>query len=340
MLVLVTGAGGFIGSHVVRQSLAAGHRVRALHLPGENLANLAGLDVELIPGDVRDRACLERAVADCERVFHLAAVYALWLPRPQTMWEVNVDGTRNVLEAARQARVDRVVVTSSIAVFGGQGLGQQASEKSPFRLAQTGDLYSLTKYESHRVAEEYADRGLHVSIVAPTGPLGPGDIAPTPTGRLLLSALNLPFAITTKSMTNVVDVRDVAQGHLLAAERGRPGESYLLGSDDLSFSDLVRRFLVLAGSQKRIIEVPYPLLELAGRSLLAYSRLISQRPPLLTPAGVRIAKLGLRADCSKARRELGLRTRPLDETISDAIAYFAKRGLIGSKRRQCVAPAT
>jgi dihydroflavonol-4-reductase len=328
---LVTGAAGFIGSHVVRTLLAAGHQVRALHLPGERLDNLAGLPVELFAGDVTDAAIMGRAVKGCDHVFHLAAIYALWLPEPERMRRVNVQGTRNVLQAALDAGVERVVYTSSIAVFGGQGPGRDATERSPFALGATGDLYSRTKHESHRVALEYVGRGLDVTIVAPCGPLGPGDIGPTPTGRLLLSAINMPMPVLVDTTTNFADVRDMATAHLLAAERGKTGESYLLGHENVHLGDLARMALGIAGLRRPVIELPPVLVTGAAHGLVALANL-RQRPPLVTPAALRIARLGLRADCTRAKRQLGMPTRPIADSVRDALIWFARNGYVRSRR--------
>jgi dihydroflavonol-4-reductase len=328
----VTGAAGFIGSHVVAQLVASGAEVRALHLPHEDLRNLRGLDVELVPGDVTDPASVRRLVEGCDRVFHLAAIYALWLPRPERMREVNVVGTRNVLEAALAAGVERVVYTSSIAVFGGQGPGRDATEQSPFRLGRTGDLYARTKYESHAVALGFSDR-LDVTIVAPCGPIGPNDVGPTPTGRILLTALHMPFIVVVDSATNFVDVRDVAAGHLLAAERGRRGETYLLGAENWQLADIARAALAERGLDKPVLEVPYAVAALGGRAMLAWTKHVAKRPPLFTPAAVAIAKLGLRARCDKAVRELGFAPRPVRTAVRDALAWFDDNGYV---RRRAV----
>jgi len=328
MLALVTGGGGFIGSHVVRALLARGNHVRVLHLRSENLANLKGLDVELFEGDVRDTVAVKRAVSGCELVFHMAAIYALWLRNPQTMRDVNVQGTRNVLSSARDASVKRVVFTSSIAVFGGQGLDVDATEQSPFALGATGDLYSITKYDSHKVALEFAKNGLDVTIVAPTGPIGPGDIAPTPTGRLLIASLNLPIFSALDTISNVADVRDIAAGHLLAAEKGKTGESYLLGNANLSMREMIDLIARVSGRRPRIVRLPRLLLRGGTRMLTLYSSIVSHRAPLLTPAAIKIANLGLRADCRKAVRELDLPQRPVEIAMRDALHWFATNGYV------------
>jgi dihydroflavonol-4-reductase len=326
---LVTGAAGFIGSHLVRVLLDAGHEVRALHLPGESLDNLAelgggGRPLTLVAGDVTEASSMREAVAGMDRVFHVAALYELWSRDPGRMDRINVGGTRTVLEEAARAGVPRVVYTSSIARFGGQGPGRRATEESPFALGTTGDRYARSKAEAHEVALEQARRGLDVVIVAPTGPIGPGDIRPTPTGRLLQTAASLPVCVVTRTVTNFADVRDIARGHLLAAEKGRQGESYLLGNQDLSLAELGRLAHRVRGVRRPVVEVPAAVALAAGHAALAVAERTG-RQPLLTPAAVRIAELGLAADCSKAVRELGLPQTPLEVALRDAFAWWNAR---------------
>ena len=331
MRALVTGGSGFIGSHVVRQLLDRGWHVRVLQLPGEKLLNLAGLDVERVAGDVTDRGSVERAIAGCDHVYHLAALFALWLPRRQRMWEVNVDGTRNVLRACLDSGTQRVVHTSSIAVFGGQGLDRDATEDSAFALRATGDFYSLTKWESHRVAKEFAERGLPVTIVAPCGPIGPGDVGPTPTGRLLLAAVQSPVAVAVHTISNLIDVRDCATGHLLAAERGSIGDTYLLGTANVSASELMGTARSLIYGSERACVVPAAVAEIAAHAALAYAR-TRRKAPLITPEAVRIGRLGLRADCRRAVKELGLPQRHIEDSVRDGLEWFAQHGYIRSRR--------
>lgn len=332
MSALVTGGAGFIGSHVARRLVEEGRRVRVLHLPGDDLRNLRGLDVELIPGSVLDDACVRRAVRGMDQVYHLAAIYALWTPNPRRMREVNVEGTRRVLDACLRAEVQRVVYTSSIAVFGGQGPGVDATEESPFALGVTGDAYSISKRDSHQVALDFARRGLPVVIVAPCGPLGPGDYGPTPTGRLLLSAVDLPVAVVADTESNVVDVRDVAEGHLLAAQRGEIGRSYLLGHRNLSLRALVGMVGEILGAPRPTLVAPAPLLMASARALTAVADHVTRRAPLLTPAAVRITRLGLRADASRAVEELGLPQTPIEDSVRDALRWFAREGYMRNKR--------
>jgi dihydroflavonol-4-reductase len=332
MKCLVTGAAGFIGSHVVRALVAAGHDVRALHLPREDLRNLAGLPVERFPADVTDAAAMRRAVHGCDRVFHLAAVYALWTRDPRLMQRVNVEGTRTVLAAARDAGVSRVVYTSSIARFGGQGRARRATEASPFSLGPTGDAYSRSKADAHEVAVAFA-RDLDVTIVAPTGPIGPGDVGPTPTGRLLLAAATMPAAIVARSVCNFAHVRDMAAGHLLAAERGRRGESYLLGHRDLTFVELAHLVHSVAGVRRPVVVAPMPLARAAGRAALWLADHVTHRAPVITPQAAAISALGLAADCSRAVRELGLPQTPIETAVAEALVWFAREGYLRDRRQ-------
>lgn len=327
MKALVTGSAGFIGSNVVRALLEDGHDVRAMHLPHEDLRNLRDLDVERIGGDVTDASSMREAVRGCEVVFHLAAVYALWTKDADIMHRVNVTGTQNVLDAARAEGVRRVVHTSSIARFGGQGPRARATEESAFALGITGDRYSRSKADAHEVALRAA--GVQdVVIVAPCGPIGPGDAGPTPTGRLLLSAVKMPVALVADTTTNFADVRDMARGHVLAAEKGKRGETYLLGCRDVSLAEIARMALDALGTNKRIVVAPFVAASIVARGLQLVADRLTRRPPLFTPQAVRIAKLGLRADCTKAVRELGMPQSPIERAVADAMAWFAREGYL------------
>lgn len=327
MKALVTGSAGFIGSNVVRALVEDGHDVRALHLPNEDTRNLRGLDVERVAGDVTNKDDMRRAVRGSEVVFHLAAVYALWTKDAGIMQRVNVEGTRNVLEAARVEGVRRVVHTSSIARFGGQGPLRRATEESAFALGVTGDVYSRSKADAHEVAVQAA-REQDVVIVAPCGPIGPGDAGPTPTGRLLLSAVKMPLVVVADTTTNFADVRDMARAHVLAAERGRRGETYLLGCRDLSLAEIARMALDALGLRKRVVVAPFVAASVVARGLRFVADRITRRPPLFTPQAVRIARLGLRADCTKSVRELGMPQSPVERAVADAMTWFGREGYL------------
>ena len=329
MRALVTGAAGFIGSNVVRTLVEEGHDVRALHLPREDSRNLRGLDVERVAGDVTSKDDLRRAMKDRDVVFHLAAIYALWTRDADRMFRVNVEGTRNVLEISKEVGVRRVVHTSSIARFGGQGPDRRATEESAFALGPTGDRYARSKADAHEVAVEAARGGQDVVIVAPCGPIGPGDAGPTPTGRLLLSAVKMPVAVVADTSTNFADVRDMAKGHVLAAERGKKGETYLLGCRDLSMKEIARMaFAAMGIRRKRIMVAPFCVADAAARGMRFVADRVTRSAPLFTPEAVAIAKLGLRADCAKAVRELGMPQSPVEDAVGDAMSWFVREGYL------------
>lgn len=328
--ILVTGGAGFIGSHVVKALLARYDvPVRVMHLPKDNLINLHGVDVELFAGDITNQQDVAEAVAGCDVVFHLAAVYALWLPDMTVMDRVNVDGTRLLFEECMAQGVSRVVYTSSFARFAGQGLDATCNEQSPFKLDYS--YYSNTKYVSHRLAEDFANKGLDVVIVNPVCPLGPGDYGPTPTGRVIADAFELPVIVGVHTESNYIDVRDCAMGHVLALEKGRTGESYILGNVNMSHPDLMRMLQKVVGIRRPVVSVkPGALLPLAHITE-AVAKYVTGKAPFMTPVELKISQAGLIADASKAKNELGLPSRPMEETLVDAVAWFVANGYIKNK---------
>ncbi|MDO8268481.1 MAG: NAD-dependent epimerase/dehydratase family protein [Moraxellaceae bacterium] len=326
--ILVTGGAGFIGSNVVRviRRRYPAAKVRVLHLPKENMLNLKDVDgLELMSGDLLNPQDVSRAVKGCDVVFHLAAIYALWLPDMSLMDRVNVDGSRLVLEECVKQGVKRVVYTSSFAVFAGQGLDTACTERSSFALSESH--YSRTKYESHKLAESYARKGLDVVIVCPACPVGPGDVGPTPTGKIITEMFRTPVALALRTEANYIDVRDCAMGHVLALEKGRTGESYILGGENFTHEDIVRRCMRLTGLKRRLFVLPPDALKPAAvlATLLAN---ITKKAPFTTPVEIEVTKKGLIGDASKARRELGLTVRPIEETLRDSIAWFVQHGYI------------
>jgi len=330
--ILLTGGAGFIGASVVRllRERYPQAAVRVMHLPRENLKNLEGIDgLELIAGDITNVADVDRAVAGCNVVFHLAAIYAVWLPDMSLIPRVNVEGTRTVLDACLRHGVKRVVHTSSAVCFCGQGLDVVSTEKSPFSMH--GHAYAESKIASHKVAEEFARKGLDVVIVCPVGPFGPGDVTPTPTGRIIVEIFNTPLPTALRTRMNLIDVRDAAMGHILALEKGRTGESYLLGGDNYTHVDVVNRVLALTGIKRKVWEVnPVVLMPMAV--VLKFVAGFTKKAPFMTPSDMAQAGKGLVCDAAKARNELGLTTRPLDDTLRDALTWFVQNGHITDKR--------
>lgn len=326
--ILLTGGAGFVGSNVVRvlRERYPQAKLRVMHLPRENLLNLKGMDeVELVAGDVLKQDEVDRAVAGCDVVFHLAAIYAVWLPDMSLIGKVNVEGTRNVLESCLKQGVKRVVHTSSAVCYCGHGPDVVCTEESPF--AMHGSHYAESKFASHKVAQEYAKKGLDVVIVCPVGPVGPGDVGPTPTGRMIAEAFHMPVKVAMRSRMNLIDVRDCAVGHVLALEKGRTGESYLLGGEIVWHRELLERALRVSGRSARVFEVN-PKVLLPYAYVATFLARFTKKAPLVTPMELHHAGGGLVCDAAKARRELGLVTRPLDETLRDALSWFATHGYL------------
>ncbi|HEY0133821.1 MAG TPA: NAD-dependent epimerase/dehydratase family protein [Nannocystis sp.] len=326
--VLVTGAAGFIGHHVVRLLRAQGRQVRALLRPGEdarNLDELADPGVERVEGDILDRATLATHMAGCGVVYHLAAVYRTWVPDPKVIYDVNVTGTANVLATAVALGVRRVVYTSSIAAIGLDPGGQPADEDTPYNLWPHAFDYVRSKYLAHHVALAFAPI-LDLVVVNPGMPLGPGDIAPTPTGRTLIDTLNGKIRVSFEGGLNLVDVEDVARGHLLAEARGRRGEAYLLTGHNLTIFEMVAELRRVVGMRHGMLRVPAGVASAVGRVLEGWAERVSRREPLITPGTVAYARQRLFYDHGKARDELGFTVRPLAETLHRAVDWFVAHG--------------
>jgi dihydroflavonol-4-reductase len=322
MAVAVSGATGFIGSAVVRHLLAQKREVRALVEPGANAKNLDGLNVERIACDVNDQAKLTRTLSGCESFYHLAALYRTWLPDEEIIYRVNVEGTTSALLAAMEAKVRRVVYTSSIAAIGVNPDGGEADETTRFNLFDIAMPYIMTKWQSERIAMRFAAAGLPVVVVNPAFPFGPGDVAPTPTGGILRSLLEQKVPGVGAGGFCVIDVDDCAMGHLLAEEKGRVGERYVLGNHNVTW----RRFFEVVGA---VANVPVPKRMLpnglsAGiaAGMEWWSDHVSHAEPLATYRSVRYAQQTAFFSNAKARRELGLPTRPLEETVRRAVEWF------------------
>lgn len=328
MKALVTGGGGFIGSHVVRCLSQDGHEVRVLHLEDEDVSHLQGLgNVTFAEGDTRNADRMKEVVEGRDWVFHLAALYRIWMPDPEPIYEVNVDGTRNVVEASLEAGVERIVHTSSLVIYDPPEDGP-ITEERPLREYAGEDHYTQSKIESHKLVKQYANEGNDIVMVAPTLPIGPGDKGPTPTGRILLSTLRNPVAVVVDSSANCGDVRDIARGHVLAAEKGKTGESYLLGGENTTMRRMASLVQEIAKTSKPIVSPPAAVVRSMAWGLKLYSDWISGEPPQFTPAAIEIAQNGFGADCSKARTELGLPTRDLRESIRDALEWFRDNGYV------------
>jgi len=327
MKAFVTGGTGFIGSSVVRVLLDRGVGVRALCRPGSNRANLDGLDVEIVEGDLLDSASLRRGMADCELVFHVGALYSFWVRPRSLVYRVNVDGTRAVLETARTLGVERVVYTSSVAALGLRDDAQPADEATPTNLEQIVGDYKKSKYLAEQVALEEAKRA-PIVIVNPSFPVGPRDAKPTPTGQTILDFLNGRMPAYVDTGMNVVDVDDVALGHWLAAERGRVGERYILGGENVTMKGMLALLSGITGLPAPRIRVPYrPILALSYLNA-ALCRLFPRVMPRMTPETIRMSSHYMYFDPGKAIRELGFPQTPAREALAKAVAWFRDNGYV------------
>lgn len=327
MKTFVTGGTGFIGSNVVRELTKRNHKVNVLHVPDDDCSRIESLSgVNLFEGDVRNKEHVLEAMEGCDWVFHLAAIYRIWTRNPDRIYSVNVDGTETVLKAALEKDVDRFVHTSSLVVFNEEDPSEPVSETSPLRSEDGGDHYTRSKVRAHKLVKKYFDKEMDIVITAPTLPIGPGDRRPTPTGRILLSSIENPIVMAMQSKANCGDVRDIATGHVLAAEEGEAGESYLLGGRNTSMVELSEKVLSLIEQSKPIIKPPLSVIKSLAWCMEKYSDWISGEPPQFTPAAIEIAHQGFAADCTKAREELGLPRRDLEESVRDALSWFIQNG--------------
>jgi dihydroflavonol-4-reductase len=339
MTTLVTGATGFVGSSVVKALLARGEPVRALIRAGSNRHNLRDLPVETVEGDLEQPSTLRRAVAGCRALYHVAADYRLWAPRPGAMYRVNVDGTRALLRAAADAGVERIVYTSSVATLG-LDPGGPADETTPATIDDMIGHYKRSKYLAEQAVHELIEReGVAAVIVNPSAPIGPGDIRPTPTGRVVLDAAKGRIPAYVDTGLNVVHVDDVAAGHLLAYERGAIGQRYILGGQNLTLGEILTLIAGLAGRRPPRLCLPGGLImPLAYLSELA-ARLGGGAEPLLTVDGLRMARKRMHYSSAKAERELGYRSRPAADAVSDALAWFRHNGYLPNIPEFSVSPS-
>ena len=347
---LVTGATGFVGSHIVSQLLARGEKVRVLVRSSSSTKNLLGMEVETVRGDLTDRASLKAAMAGCRRVYHVAADYRLWAPDPSTLYLNNVVGTRNVLEIAHEAKVERMVYTSTVGALGharnGHGHGApapqhflgsgdgaasvSANEETPVTLEQMIGHYKRSKFLAEAEVMAAARAGLQVVIVNPSTPVGSRDVKPTPTGRMIVDFLNGRMPAYVETGLNLIDVEDVASGHLLAMERGQVGQRYILGHRNLSLKEILAILAKVSGRPAPTLRLPHVVaLGVAVVSTLAAQ--VTRRPPAVSWESVRMSKKKMFFDSSKAIRDLGLPQGSIEEALSKAVHWFRKNGYVGDR---------
>ncbi len=323
--IMVTGAAGFVGAAVARALTAAGYQVRALVRASSPRANLAGFPGEIVNGDLRDGAALATAMAGCWGVCHVAADYRLWARDPDEIVRNNVEGTRAVMNAARDAGVERIVYTSSVATLGLDRL--PADETAPLTPENAIGAYKRSKVLAERLVEDMAADGLPVVIVNPSTPIGPGDVRPTPTGRIIVEAASGRMPAFVDTGLNLVHVDDVARGHVLALQKGRIGERYVLGGQDVSLRDFLAEIARPPGRRAPTIGLPRgPLFPLAW--LAEGVARVTGREPFLTADALRMAGHRMFFSSAKAERELGYAARPYAEGVADALAWFRAAGMV------------
>ena len=325
MRALVTGATGFIGANVVRELVKDDFPVRALVRPRSDTLAIRDVDVETVTGDLLDKASLTRAIEGCDVVFHVAALYRLWSRDLKAHDRVNVEGTRNVLDAAVEAKVERVVYTSTASVFGHWSGGAYPDETSTAGIDDLVDGYHLTKYLAEIESRKYLSKGLDLVTVNPTAPVGPFDVKPTPTGRIVLDFIEGRMPAYMDTGLNVVHVRDVARGHIQALQKGVTGEKYILGNRNVSLKELFQMLAETVGRAAPVFRMPYWLALGAARLENWFSAGLLNREPRIPLAGVRMARKPMYFDPSKAVRELGMPQTPIEEGLEEAVDWFRRR---------------
>ena len=326
--VLITGATGFIGNHVTRLCLERGDHVRVMVMPGEDRSPLDGMDVEFVEGNLLDPDSLQAAVTGVEKLYHLAALFAVWTKDPDLHYKINVEGARSMMEAALAANVEKIVYTSSIAAIGVLGKDALANEQTPFRSWPFASEYIMSKYISHLVVKGMVKDGLPATMVLPGLPFGPGDRAPTPTGTMILGTLKGQMNNYWDGGVCPVDVRDVAAGHVLAMDKGRIGESYILANKEANMTN--KEFLSLIGRVAGVDKVASR--EISTKTMLRVARVaefiskITGRAPVTTYKNSLFVTQHCYVDPSKAIEELGLPQTPIETAVRDAVAWFREHG--------------
>ncbi len=326
MKAFITGATGFLGSHVARVLAGQGADLRLLVRPTSNLKNLEGLKGETATGDLRNPASLEKAMSGCEVVFHVAADYRLWVQDPAEMYRSNVEGTRAILDAARKNGVGCVVYTSSVATVGFTGNGSPANEDSPVSLADMIGHYKRSKFMAEQLAVEAGRSGMRVVTVNPTTPVGEQDIKPTPTGRIVVDFLKEKFPAYVDTGLNLVDVHECARGHVSALEKGKSGERYILGGENLTLKQILDKLGVISGLPSPKVKLPYFFAFAAGLVDETVSGRLLGREPRATVEAVRMGKKKMWASSDKAVRELGWRIAPVQDALRRAVEWFRANG--------------
>jgi dihydroflavonol-4-reductase len=326
MLAFLTGATGFVGSHMARVLVEQGADLRLLVRSGSDLRNIQDLKADRVTGDLRDAKSLKLAASGCEVIFHVAADYRLWVRDPEEMYRSNVEGTRAILEAARESGVRRVVYTSSVATMGFNSNGHLADERSPVSLANMIGHYKRSKFMAEEVALEAGRSGMDVVVVNPTTPVGERDIKPTPTGRIVVDFLKKKFPAYVDTGLNLVDVTECARGHVAALEKGTSGERYILGGENLTLKQILDKLAVITGLPSPKVRVPYVVALATGVVDQVVTGYIRKREPRATIDAVRMGRKKMFVSSGKAERDLGWKIVPVDAALRRAVDWFQANG--------------
>ncbi len=337
MTTLVTGAAGFLGSHVARQLVARGDNVRVLMRPSSTNRAIGDLSLEYVTGDLRDPASLDRAMKDVKRVFHVAADYRLWARRKQDIYDSNVGGTKNLLDAARRAGVEQLIYTSTVATIA-VDRPQHPNEFTDAKLEEMVGHYKRSKWLAEKEALSAAKNGLPVIVAMPTTPVGPWDWKPTPTGKIILDFLNGKMPGYVETGLNFVGVEDCAAGHLLIAEKGKVGERYLLGGQNLTLKQMLDVLSKITSLPAPKLKIPHGLALGVAYASTVFSRLLG-REPGIPVEGVKIARHMMFVDCSRAQRELGFKAGPVAAALERAVRWYEANGYIAKSRAKRMARA-
>ena len=327
MKTLITGAAGFVGAAVLRELLKKGHKVKALVRQSSVLDNLKNLDVEIVQGDLKDRDSLKRCIKDCKYLFHVAADYRLWVPRPQEIYQNNVVGTENLMEEALNSEIEKIVYTSSVAVLGKPTEGDIADEKTPVSVSQMIGHYKKSKFiAEEKVKKLYKTKKLPVVIVNPAAPVGPRDIKPTPTGKMVLDAAMKKIPAYLDTGLNIVHVDDVAKGHIQAFNKGKLGERYILGGENLTLKEMLEIISILCGNKPPKIRLPRKPLYPIGYVFEIFARLFNIKNPMLTVDMIRMAEKKMFFSSEKAKKELNYNYKSAKNALKDDIQWFIDNG--------------
>lgn len=327
MKTFVTGATGFIGASIVRQLLSDGREVRVLVRKASNLNNLKGLDVEIWEGDLLDSASLKQGLKDCDVLYHAAADYRLWTRNPEEMYRINVGGTTSVLEAALENGIAKVVYTSSVGTLGNPGDGRPGNEDTEVSLSDMFGPYKKSKFLAEREAERFVALGLQLVIVNPSTPIGPFDIKPTPTGKIIVDYLKRKMPAYLDTGLNLIDVEECARGHLLAEKHGKTGRKYILGNVNLSLRDIFDKLYKITGIPAPKVRLPYAPILMAAWINEGLSR-VTGCEPLIPLAGVQMAAKKMYFSSDRAVSELGLKLTPVDTALESAVSWFQANGYV------------